>query len=1182
MRFYLVVSCWLLVISCGAFAQQINPTTQIKPGSTTRAQIWVTDTVVGSPTRGKLIPLNLSDEVHRLTYSRIATASQPEISAKTTLAQASPATKADSFFQYKGSMVIYSGGKYVFQSGDTTRATAPPFTSTYYDISNMTYTKSGSNIRYKKDKYRNSWKPDGYYKLSAFPKTTANTGTEEAETWEGVTFEVDSNAYYYRNDTIYPLNNIINDIIAPTNYSASGSSAAVVYPSGTQWYNTLTRKLKVYSTRLGWIDDDAGNIDITSLSSSTRDSIIRGKEVTWATNKTTMIKAKLDSLVNGSPFVWTDNNAIGTKLSSTKIKIKSIDLSALPTQFETVGTSYAAEYESVRVTTGDSLIYEKSNNNPTKFSLRPGQKITSTSNLPSLSDASLDLIGNTVILTTDSSVIQARMKNGAVKTWFRVSPIYRTTIPAATEGGVDNTETSFIPPNVPDAFYYNSTSQKWEGHFFDIEDNAPAANLLNTNTSATQPYTDGYMVIPVGSKYAIKKDNVGFISYKAFKATGLSDKTALQTAIKTGAIGKRDKFTAPRYRYNVVVIDSACEITDTVYMYPNVPVAGYHTGGDETDLSSNFHNGSSTIKLNLNSSSKVAFVNYQVSAYAYNQGTGFINLSIEATSPALAAYDMRGSFNTVMSNVFIKGRPYGGVTTYLDYGWIGKYLIASDIKNVNVNYANIAGAKIDSIPGSTSTTTTLTNTAYRNCPIGLLVEPNAINSLKLQGWTWFEGIAPSTGIALKVKTGNYVWLDGAYMELSTPLYGIDLGTNSETPSIGQRGAFFMNDTKIFSTGGGVSRFINVDKQDVVNISNSTFTTGTYSIYTSANTGNANWFYNAEYSVTNAAANYDGTQAYIATPARFSVLGSSVFNGGVYAQNKNFLYNPTLRAVEIRDKWTLLGSGKISSANGYTNAATKRLEFLDEILDGVTLTKELLSQVYHTAGTTIGYDFNSYANGSSVPSITGINYTIAAPGTTSFTIAKSYNAALAMTSSNNSGTYYGFHANNSRTGSATLTKYVGLRIDNMTFATTAYGIESYLPVYVDGSSSGKTIISFGTQTGSKTDSVKTRSTITGEERQVSFADISSQAGYTATATSLSLTASHDLINVTATGQTITLPTAVGISGKKYTIKLTASGSATIATTSSQTIDGAGSYSLSAQYKFVQVVSDGANWLVSSNN
>ena len=67
-------------------------------------------------------------------------------------------------------------------------------------------------------------------------------------------------------------------------------------------------------------------------------------------------------------------------------------------------------------------------------------------------------------------------------------------------------------------------------------------------------------------------------------------------------------------------------------------------------------------------------------------------------------------------------------------------------------------------------------------------------------------------------------------------------------------------------------------------------------------------------------------------------------------------------------------------------------------------------------------------------------------------------------------------------------------------------------------------------------------------------------------------------------TITLPTAVGRRGKQFFIK-DWSGNAnvkniTIATTSSQTIDGAGSKTINAAYGKFLVVSDNSNWFVLS--
>jgi len=74
------------------------------------------------------------------------------------------------------------------------------------------------------------------------------------------------------------------------------------------------------------------------------------------------------------------------------------------------------------------------------------------------------------------------------------------------------------------------------------------------------------------------------------------------------------------------------------------------------------------------------------------------------------------------------------------------------------------------------------------------------------------------------------------------------------------------------------------------------------------------------------------------------------------------------------------------------------------------------------------------------------------------------------------------------------------------------------------------------------------------------------------------------DATSVAFTITLPTAVSKDGQTFTIKkIDASGNAvTVGTTSSQTIDGSTTYSLPNQYKYVTVVSDGANWIIVGGN
>ncbi len=76
----------------------------------------------------------------------------------------------------------------------------------------------------------------------------------------------------------------------------------------------------------------------------------------------------------------------------------------------------------------------------------------------------------------------------------------------------------------------------------------------------------------------------------------------------------------------------------------------------------------------------------------------------------------------------------------------------------------------------------------------------------------------------------------------------------------------------------------------------------------------------------------------------------------------------------------------------------------------------------------------------------------------------------------------------------------------------------------------------------------------------------------------------LITTGASAYTINLPTAVGISGKLYTIKKVDAGVGTVIIdpSAAQTIDGGATFVLSHQYDFVDIVSDGANWLILSTN
>lgn len=87
-------------------------------------------------------------------------------------------------------------------------------------------------------------------------------------------------------------------------------------------------------------------------------------------------------------------------------------------------------------------------------------------------------------------------------------------------------------------------------------------------------------------------------------------------------------------------------------------------------------------------------------------------------------------------------------------------------------------------------------------------------------------------------------------------------------------------------------------------------------------------------------------------------------------------------------------------------------------------------------------------------------------------------------------------------------------------------------------------------------------------------------YAATAVGFTLNNTNSFVNITATSQTVTLPTAVGIPGRSYKVKYSgATGTLTIATTSAETIDGTTPVALNpAQSR--TYTSDGANWFITS--
>ncbi|MCI0330450.1 MAG: hypothetical protein L0196_05795 [candidate division Zixibacteria bacterium] len=93
--------------------------------------------------------------------------------------------------------------------------------------------------------------------------------------------------------------------------------------------------------------------------------------------------------------------------------------------------------------------------------------------------------------------------------------------------------------------------------------------------------------------------------------------------------------------------------------------------------------------------------------------------------------------------------------------------------------------------------------------------------------------------------------------------------------------------------------------------------------------------------------------------------------------------------------------------------------------------------------------------------------------------------------------------------------------------------------------------------------------------------------TAITVNSTLNESHSIVLASTPGVSdvvITLPTAVGIAGRQYTIKKADAAAHTVVVDANgaETIDGAFLYNLTAQNKYVTLVSNGANWFVIANN
>lgn len=183
-----------------------------------------------------------------------------------------------------------------------------------------------------------------------------------------------------------------------------------------------------------------------------------------------------------------------------------------------------------------------------------------------------------------------------------------------------------------------------------------------------------------------------------------------------------------------------------------------------------------------------------------------------------------------------------------------------------------------------------------------------------------------------------------------------------------------------------------------------------------------------------------------------------------------------------------------------------------------------------------------------------NYTVASGSGTLIGIALEQVFNLTSTAS---GTQVGISINPTLTSLASGT-YRGINIP--------YSNSSAYGVYQSGSSTNNVFVG-KTSIGSTT-TANSNLQVTGS---ASFNYVAKTANYT-------LDATDHTVDCTANSFTLTLPTASGITGRIYRLHNSGTGTITVATTSSQTIDGAASGTITInQYETVTVQSTGSNWI-----
>jgi hypothetical protein len=309
----------------------------------------------------------------------------------------------------------------------------------------------------------------------------------------------------------------------------------------------------------------------------------------------------------------------------------------------------------------------------------------------------------------------------------------------------------------------------------------------------------------------------------------------------------------------------------------------------------------------------------------------------------------------------------------------------------------------------------------------------------------------------------------------------------------------------------------------------------------------------------------------------------------YLTNPNVIIGST--TVALGSNVSTLGnvtltSVTISSGNGtFSNLASSNVSITGGTINNATISNVTISNAYGNF-TTVNVAFGGASNNIGSLSVGGFQNITADTGIiASFTGNSTTYSYTSLQNKNSSATAYGSYSLYNDTGTA----YgdIGITSSTYNYATAGYPNNAFSGPSNLFVQAGSTDLALGTFAANAVHiiangnvSITDGITVTSNNRvAIQFEIATKNNTYTLTTTDYTI-----LANANTTPFTLTLPSAsTSGTGRYYVIKKidATANTVTISTTSSQTIDGATTYTINTAYSGVNLQSDGSNWWIIAN-